>query len=87
MSRKKNVQCLHIYIIIHVLFQHYCTLFNAPDCTLSVHYLTPFINEILKPLAKQSSNAQAKPSHVYITADTTAGAGLDETVNYWGDAN
>jgi hypothetical protein len=51
------------------------------------HYLTPFINDILKPLAQQANNAQAKPRYVYITADTTVGAGLDDLVNYWGDAN
>lgn len=49
------------------------------------HYLTPFINEILKPLSVQADNAQAKPTSIYITADTTAGSGLDELVNYWGD--
>lgn len=47
------------------------------------HYLTPFINEILKPLAVQANDAQAKPTALYITADTTAGSGLDETINYW----
>ncbi len=50
------------------------------------HYLTPFINDILKPLSEQANDAQAKPRYLYITADTSKGAGLDNSVNYWGAA-
>ncbi|WP_028863808.1 lipase family protein [Psychromonas aquimarina] len=48
------------------------------------HYLTPFINDILKPLYIQADNAQARPRYLYITADASSGAGLDAPVNYWG---
>ena len=49
------------------------------------HYLTPFINNILKPLTQQANPPEAKPRYVYITADTLIGAGLNERVNYWGE--
>ncbi|WP_245542727.1 hypothetical protein [Psychromonas ossibalaenae] len=48
----------------------------------SSHYLTPFINDVLKPLYIQAANAKARPRYLYITAD--ASAGLDIPVHYWG---
>lgn len=51
------------------------------------HYLTPFINDILMPLANNQASAANKPTHVYITPDTSIGAGLTELVNTWGHVN
>jgi hypothetical protein len=51
------------------------------------HYLTPFINDILIPLANGKTTAANKMSHVYITPDATTGAGLTELVNIWDHTN
>lgn len=51
------------------------------------HYLTPFINDILMPLANDQATIANKASYVYITPDTSTGAGLIELVNYWGAPN
>ena len=48
------------------------------------HFLTPFIKDILMPLAKNPDTTASKPKYVYITADSTPGAGLNKSVNYWG---
>nr|SHO00379.1 Putative uncharacterized protein [Moritella viscosa] len=50
------------------------------------HYLTPFINDILMPLANGQATTN-KASHVYITPDATVGAGLTELVNIWDHIN
>ncbi len=56
---------------------------NASYDPVASHYLTPFINDILKPLYQESNVKHASPTHVYITADTTIGAGLSQRMNYW----
>lgn len=48
------------------------------------HYLSPFILDVLKPLYQDAHNVQAEPISVYISADSSSGAGLDSSVNYWG---
>lgn len=48
------------------------------------HYLTPFIKDILMPLAQQQGTASSIPGYVYVTPDATIGAGLNELINYWG---
>ena len=51
------------------------------------HFLTPFITDILIPLANQQTSDTSKATHVYITPDATVGAGLTELVNFWGHTN
>lgn len=51
------------------------------------HFLIPFINDILMPLANDQASAANKARYVYITPDTTTGAGLTELVNFWGAPN
>jgi len=51
------------------------------------HYLTPFINDILMPLANGQITDANKASYVYITPDTSVRAGLTELVNTWGASN
>lgn len=51
------------------------------------HYLTPFITDILMPLANNQASAANKATHIYITPDASIGAGLTELVNFWGHTN
>lgn len=48
----------------------------------SSHYLNPFIQEILLPLA-QSPNLDLNPTSMYITPDVLLGAGINKPINKW----
>lgn len=48
------------------------------------HFLTPFINELLLPLAQGDGSADLQPQQLFITANATVGAGLKHSVNHWG---
>ena len=58
--------------------------FPSSSSMLKSHYLTPFINEILKPLYFDSKDEKAQAKYLYIQADTKKGAALEFDYNYWG---
>ncbi len=51
------------------------------------HGLSGIISDLLLPLSANAGLAKLLPPYVYITPDTTTGAGLKAQVNYWGEFN